>query len=346
MSMGLPMGLAMASGLNTYLPLFALALFARYGNVVEISPKFQWLTSDQTIVVLAILVLVEVLADKFPGLDHVWDFIHTLLRPVAGALAAGATVTTDNIFEMAVVMLTGGSLAAAAHAAKASVRLVSTSKSMGVANPILSIVEDITSLVATLVSVFFPWLMAIIAVLFIATVALLGPPLFRTLRFNMGVLGGALKAAARRLLREPAPRELSESLVDISPGRISRLRGLLKDGEELEGALEGWRRTGWAPRRAWLLITPRHIVLAERRFLGRLKTRTIPYSELVLVKERTSLLLARLESVTRENQNVTLLLPKTQSAFAALATRRISELAGLSPQPGASQPAKLAPATL
>src|SRR3990172_5165609 len=113
MSIGLPMGLAMASGLNTYLPLFALALFARFGNVVQISPKFHWLISDQTIVVLAILVLTEVLADKFPGLDHVWDFIHTLLRPVAGALAAGAVVTTDNAFELALVMLTGGSLATA-----------------------------------------------------------------------------------------------------------------------------------------------------------------------------------------------------------------------------------------
>jgi hypothetical protein len=53
----------------------------------------------------SILVLCEVLADKFPGLDHVWDFIHTLLRPVAGALAAGATVSTDNILESALAML-------------------------------------------------------------------------------------------------------------------------------------------------------------------------------------------------------------------------------------------------
>lgn len=340
------MGLAMASGLNTYLPLFALALFARYGNVVEVSPKFQWLTSDQTIMVLAILVLVEVLADKFPGLDHVWDFIHTLLRPVAGALAAGATVTTDNIFETAVVMVTGGSLAAAAHAAKASVRLVSTSESMGVANPILSIVEDLTSLVATLVSVFFPWLMAIIAVLFVLTVALLGPPLFRTMRFNMGVMGGALKSGMRRLLGAPSPRDLRESLTEISPGRLRRLRGLINDGEELEGALEGWRRTGWGPRRAWLLITPRRIVMAERRFLGRMKTQAIPNSELVLVKERTSLLLARLEYVTRQTQHVTLLLPKTQSANAALAARRVSELAGLGQERPLSPPAKLEPVTL
>ena len=143
MSIGLPMGLALASGVNTYLPLFALALIARFGNVVEVSPKFQWLISDQAIVVLAILAICEILADKFPGLDHIWDFLHTLLRPVAGALAAGATLSTDRIFELLVVMLTGASLATAAHSAKASVRLVSTSKGFGVANPFLSVLEDV-----------------------------------------------------------------------------------------------------------------------------------------------------------------------------------------------------------
>src|SRR5512142_2445482 len=97
---GLPWGLAMASGVNTYLPLFLLAAFARYSHAVHLSPRFQFLTSDQALIVLGAMAACEILAQKFPGLDNVWDFLHTLLRPLAGAIAAGATLTTNNSFEM------------------------------------------------------------------------------------------------------------------------------------------------------------------------------------------------------------------------------------------------------
>jgi uncharacterized membrane protein len=340
------MGLALASGVNTYLPLFALAMLARFGNVVHVSPKFQWLVSDQAVIILAILAVCEILADKFPGLDHVWDFIHTLLRPVAGALAAGATLSTDRIFEMLLIMLTGASLATAAHSAKASVRLVSTSKGLGVANPFLSVLEDVAAVVATLLSVFTPWLMLVIVLLFVAAFALLGPPLLRTLRFNLGAIFGWLRWCVRKLARKPAPRELRESLLDMGPGRLRALGATLESGEELLGVLSGWKRTGWGPRRTWLLITPRRILLAERRLLGGIKAQVITYPELLLVRERESLLLARLECVTRQNQSVTVLLPKTQAVFAVLGAKRICEFAQLGAEPPVPPPSKLEPVTL
>lgn len=92
MSFGLPLGLALASGVNTYLPLFVMTLFARFSGMVHVSPRFQWLISDEAIVILGVLCACEILADKFPVVDNAWDFVHTLLRPVAGALAAGATL--------------------------------------------------------------------------------------------------------------------------------------------------------------------------------------------------------------------------------------------------------------
>lgn len=339
------MGLAMASGLNTYLPLLLLSLFARYGNVVHISPKFHWLISDQTIVVLSILVLCEVLADKFPGMDHVWDFTHTLLRPVAGALAAGATVSTDNVFEMALAMLLGGSLATATHASKATVRLVSTTKSLGFANPILSIVEDITSLVATLFAIFVPWLMVIIAVLFMIALIFLGPPVWRTLRFNLSAVGGGLSWLWGKITGSAPPRELNQSVLGIDPGRLRRLRANLKESEELLGALEGWRRTGWGPRRMWLLITAQNLVLADRKLLGGFKTEAVAFSDIQLVRERGSLLISRLEIMTRRKADIILMLPRPQAAFAPLATQRLSELAGLGRDPSASPQPRLVTAT-
>src|ERR1035438_5907146 len=93
---GLPWGLALSSGVNTYLPLFLLALYARFGHVIHLSPRFAWLASDQALVVLGGLTLCEILAQKLPVLDNIWDFLHTLLRPIAGALAAGATSNIHN----------------------------------------------------------------------------------------------------------------------------------------------------------------------------------------------------------------------------------------------------------
>ena len=122
MSFGLPMGLALTSGVNTYLPLFTLALLARFSQAVHVSPRFQWLLSDPALAILGILAVCEILAQKFPGLDNVWDLVHTLLRPVAGALVAGATLFDDQKFEMMSVMLIGAALATAAHSAKAGVR--------------------------------------------------------------------------------------------------------------------------------------------------------------------------------------------------------------------------------
>ena len=127
---GLPWGLALSSGVNTYLPLFLLALFARFGHVVHLSPRFAWLDSDQAIFILGALALGEILAQKFPVLDNIWDFLHTLLRPIAGALATGATVNTNNALEITLAMVMGGTLAAAAHSTKSGLRLMSTSKSL------------------------------------------------------------------------------------------------------------------------------------------------------------------------------------------------------------------------
>jgi hypothetical protein len=71
------------------------------------------------------------------------------------------------------------------------------------------------------------------------------------------------------------------------------------------------------------------------------KVESFAYSELLLIRNRASLLVSRLEFVTRENQSVTILLPKTHATFAALAAAVVQTLAGLTPGGTASKSAKL-----
>jgi hypothetical protein len=333
MSSGLPWGLALSSGVNTYLPLFLLALFARFGHVVHVSRRFEWLTSDQALILLGVLAACEVLAQKFPVLDNAWDFVHTLLRPMAGALAAGATMTTNNAFETSLAMLMGGSLAAAAHSTKSSLRLMSTTKSFGLANFVLSLGEDAAVLAAALLSFYAPWVMLGIVLLFLLVFALIGPRLVRTLWFDLCILGAWLVWLGRQAFRLPTPASLEESLLELSPRLLASLRGHLDPGEDLYGALMGWSRSWMGPRRAWVLLTSQHLLWIGPRLLRRPRVRAIPYSNFSLARYRNLVLFSRVDVLTRQNERLALSLSKKDAPIGEMAVRRIIELANLPSEP-------------
>ncbi len=328
MTSGLPWGFALTSGVNTYLPLFVLALFARYSLLIHLSPRFAWLTSDQAVFILGVLAACEILAQKFPVLDNLWDLLHTLVRPLAGALAAGATLSTDRAFEVVLTMLMGGTLAAAAHSAKSSLRVMSTSKSFGTANLILSLGEDAAVVAGTLLSVYAPWVMLGIVLLFLLIFALFGPRLLRTLSFNLRVVA----AWFAWLFRRPPSASLRESLLELGPDRLRGLSAQLETGEELIAALTGWVRSRGGPKRGWLLVTPRRLLLLESRLFRGPKSLTIAYGDLIVARYRSLGLFSKVDLLTRQNASFTLNLRKIHGPFGAMAAEKICELSGISPE--------------
>ncbi len=326
---GLPWGLAMASGVNTYLPLFLLALFARYSHAVQLSSRFQFLTSDPALVILGALAGFEILAQKFPGLDNVWDFLHTLLRPLAGAIAAGATLATDNAIETIVAMLIGATISTAAHSAKTTVRLATTTKSLGTANTLLSFVEDAAVVAGTLLSIFSPWVMLIIVIIFGAIFVWLSAWMFRTIMFDLRVTAAWLHWAGRRMLRRPETRDLSESLQQFTSERVKKLTKPLEPGEEMLGALRGWKRSKGGQRPGWLVITNQRVILVERRRLRKNKVQSFAWNELALAHHRNLWLFERIELVTRQNENVGFNLRKTHGRLGSMAAEKICQSAGI-----------------
>jgi hypothetical protein len=335
---GLPWGLALSSGVNTYLPLFLLALFARFGHVVHLSSRFSWLISDQAIFILGALALCEMLAQKFPVLDNVWDFVHTLLRPIAGALATGATVSTNNAFEIALAMAMGGTLAAAAHSTKSGLRLMSTSKSFGAANFAISLGEDAGVLTTTLLSVYAPWVMLAIVILFVVTFAILGPRILRTLAFNLGIAASAVGGLFRWAFRRKYSTSLKESLLEVAPERLETFRFLLERDEELCGVLPGWKRSSGGPRRTWVLLTSRRVLWIESRLFQNSRAQSLDYSEITLARHRNMIFFSRAEFLTQRHENFTLTLANRHIKFAELAVQMISHLAGLDAQNPTSTP--------
>jgi hypothetical protein len=165
-SIGLAIALAACAGLRAWLPLLLAGGLARAG-LLELGPQFQFLGSTKALLLFALATVLELAADKVPALDHALDALSTLLRPAAGALLAASVIgrVTDPLTASALGVAVGAPSALVPHAAKATLRAASTTVTGGLANPVLSVLEDVASLVLFLLAVLVPVIVAATVVL-------------------------------------------------------------------------------------------------------------------------------------------------------------------------------------
>ncbi len=152
------------------------------------------LANPWVIGVAAIGLVAEFFADKILWLDSIWDGIHTLVRPVGGALLAMAIVDPQDPAWQIVSLLLGGSAALLTHGAKAGTRAVVNTSPEPVSNVAVSLVEDTATGTLLLFSLYNPAI-AIIVALFLAVAAiatlLLLRRIWRRMRaISSGVPGG------------------------------------------------------------------------------------------------------------------------------------------------------------
>ena len=167
-------GLATAAGLNAYIPLLALGLLARFTNLVNLPHGWAWLENGWVIAIVAVLLVVEVIADKIPALDSVNDVIQTFVRPTAGGIVFGsgtaaqtAAVTDPGAFATSgqwIPVAVGVVTALAVSLTKSTVRPAANVATAGVAAPVLSTIEDVTSVGLVFVAILLPVLVLVIAV--------------------------------------------------------------------------------------------------------------------------------------------------------------------------------------
>ena len=141
-TLGRTLGFSFAAGVNLYATVAILGLASRYGWV-SLPPQFQAFNNDVVIWAAVVLYLVEFFADKIPYLDTVWDMLHTLIRPVGGALIAVTTLGDASPTVEGLVALLGGTVAAGSHLTKTSTRAVANASPEPFSNWILSIGEDL-----------------------------------------------------------------------------------------------------------------------------------------------------------------------------------------------------------
>lgn len=150
-------GVAFSCGLNATLPLLILGLADRVSTTVTLRGPFEYLSSNAGLVILLLLLPIELVADKIPKVDSRSDIVHSVVRPLAGAIASMAIGSQFDLPWWATGML-GLAIAGTAHGYKMQARPQITVATKGFGNPYASVVEDIGAVLVAIVSIVNGWL--------------------------------------------------------------------------------------------------------------------------------------------------------------------------------------------
>jgi hypothetical protein len=161
-------GLSASAGLNAYIPLLIVGVIAHYTDWVKLNPPFDALANSWVLIVVSVLLIIEMLADKFPAVNHVNDAIQTVIRPAAGAIVFAASANVITNMSPVVAIICGLLVAGSVHTVKAvAVRPAVTLTTGGTANVLVSVVEDAVATVISFLSVVLPVLAVVFVVLLI-----------------------------------------------------------------------------------------------------------------------------------------------------------------------------------
>ena len=158
-------GLSASAGLNAYIPLLVVGLLARYTDLIALNKPWDTLANPWIILLLCILVIIEMLADKVPAVNHINDLIQTFIRPAAGAIAFAASANVVTEVHPVLALGAGLLVAGTVHLTKSGVvRPAVTATTGGAGNVPVSIAEDVISTVLSILAVVIPILIGTLLV--------------------------------------------------------------------------------------------------------------------------------------------------------------------------------------
>lgn len=162
-TIALAISLAASAGLRAFLPLLIAGILARVG-VLELGESYAFVGSWPALICFGVATILEIAGDKIPAVDHALDVGGTFVRPVAGSLLAASVMwqIDEPLWALVLGVIVGAPSALAPHAAKAATRGLSTSLTAGIANPVLSVIEDVSAAAIAILAIVVPTLTAIL----------------------------------------------------------------------------------------------------------------------------------------------------------------------------------------
>jgi len=179
--LALAAALGWASGLRLYAVLFMAGMAGQLGWMV-LPQGLQVLQHPAMLAASGAMLFVEFFADKIPGLDSLWDVLHSVIRVPGGAALAAGVFGADNATMAVVAGLLGGSLAATSLAGKATTRAAVNTSPEPFSNVAVSLLEDGLVVGALWLAVQHPLLFAGALVVTLVFTVLLIVALFKFLR--------------------------------------------------------------------------------------------------------------------------------------------------------------------
>lgn len=156
------LGLAAAAGLNAWAVLLLFHGLVRLLPQDFPGPVTAFLASPFVFQLALVLFLAEFIVAKIPLADRIWESVHTLLRPIVGALLALAAVALPSWPARAGIALAAAVVTLGTHAAKSTTRLTSTAATRGFTQFALSVAEDIVAVALAILLFFQPWFTALV----------------------------------------------------------------------------------------------------------------------------------------------------------------------------------------
>lgn len=160
--MGFALGSGVAAGLNVYATVAALGLLHWFG-IYQLPPALEVLGHPWVLAAAVSLYVVEFLADKIPYVDNIWDAVHTFIRPPAAVVIAYAALGDVPEPLRVTAGLLAGTFAFTAHGTKATARLAANASPEPFSNWLLSIGEDLLTLVLVGLVTHYPLVALIVA---------------------------------------------------------------------------------------------------------------------------------------------------------------------------------------
>lgn len=173
--------LAWASGIRLYFVVCAVGLLG-YFDYIELPSGLKVLEHPWVMGTAGFMLAMEFLVDKVPGLDTLWDAVHTFVRIPAGALlAAGATGDSLTALTVAAGLL-GGTITAGTHFAKAGSRAAINTSPEPFSNWGASLTEDVMAAGGIWLALMHPVVFLVALGIFFALAIWLLPKIWRGIR--------------------------------------------------------------------------------------------------------------------------------------------------------------------
>lgn len=214
---GAALGLAALAGINLYLTVFVTGLAIHFHWIV-LSPQYQSLeilANPWIITIAGVLYFLEFLADKIPWVDSVWDAVHTVIRPIGGALLAIQLLGHPSPTYTVIVGLLAGGTSLITHTAKAATRLTSNTSPEPFSNIGLSLGEDVAVLGGLALIYHNPLLALSIFAVAIAAFFYFAPKILRAMKAKLWLAWKKLNGPAEYRLPPKLPRVLASRLAPI-----------------------------------------------------------------------------------------------------------------------------------